>query len=145
MTNAMIGYTSQVFFSDTSSPGVFTQVAEVIEITPPNAVADDVDATHFTSPNRTREYITGLIEPGEASFGMNRIPGGTTEVALMALQTSGASRLWRFIWPNGTMWEFVAYVKGYESASPIDDRMTATCTLKVAGSTTVTIGSPTPP
>lgn len=145
MTNAMIGYQTQVFVSDAASPGVFTQIGEVIEVTPPNAVADDVDATHFTSPNRTREYITGLIEPGEASFGMNRIPGGTTELALQALQASGATRLWRFLWPNGTMWEFLAYVKGYETSAPIDDRLTATCTLKVAGATTVTIGSPTPP
>lgn len=145
MTNAMIGYTTQVFVSDQNSPGLFTQIAEVIEVTPPNATSDDVDATHMLSPNRTREYITGLVEPGEASFGMNRVPGGTTENLLIGLQTSGATRLWRFQWPNGTLWEFSAYVKGYETASPLDDRMTATCTLKVAGATTVTIGSPTPP
>lgn len=145
MTNAMIGYTTQVFVSDANSPGVYTQIAEVTEVTPPNAVADDVDATHYASPNRTREYITGLIEPGEASFVMNRVPGGTTELLLQGLQTSGASRIWRMVWPNGTFWEFSAYVKGYETTAPIDDRMTATCTLKVAGATTVTLGSPTPP
>ena len=144
-TNAMIGYSTKVYYADALSPGVFTQVSEVIEVTPPNAVADDVDATHYTSPNRTREYIQGLIEPGEASFGMNRVPGGTTETALLALQTSGAPRMFRFEWPNNTIWDFPAYVKGYETTSPIDDRMTATCTLKVTGSSTITIGSPTPP
>jgi len=145
MTNAMIGYQTQIFVSDQNSPGLFTQIQEVIEVTPPNAQSDDVDATHFTSPNRTREYIQGLIEPGEASFGMNRVPGGTTEVLLQGLQTSGALRFWRILWPNNTTWDFSAYVKGYEISSPIDDRITATCTLKVNGSTTVTIGSPTPP
>jgi Lambda phage tail tube protein, TTP len=144
-TNAMIGYQTTVFYADAESPGIFTQVTEVIEVTPPNAVADDVDATHFTSPNRTREYIAGFIEPGEASFGVNRIPGGSLEIALMALRDSGARRMWRFVWPNNTIWDFVAYVKGHETTSPIDDRMTATYTLKVAGSTTVTVGSPTPP
>jgi predicted secreted protein len=145
MTNAMIGYQTQVYVSDQNSPGLWTPIAEVIEVTPPNAQADDVDATHMLSPNRTREYIVGLIEPGEASFGMNRIPGGTTEVLLQGLQTSGALRNWRFVWPNNTEWLFSAYVKGYETSSPLDDRMTATCTLKVAGATTITIGSPTPP
>jgi Lambda phage tail tube protein, TTP len=144
-TNAMIGYSTLVYYADAESPGTFTQVTEVIEVTPPNQAADDVDATHFTSPNRTREYIQGLIEPGEASIVLNRIPGGTAEIAIMALRDSGARRMWRFVWPNNTIWDFVAYVKGYETTSPIDDRMTATCTLKVSGSTTVTIGSPTPP
>lgn len=143
-TRAIIGYLTKVYYADTDSPGLFTAIEEVIEVTPPNAVVDDVDATHFTSPNRTREYIAGLIEGGEASFGMNRIPGSVTELALQALQSSAAKRMWRFEWPNGTLWDFVAHVKGYETTSPIDDRMTATCTLKVDGSTTVTLPSPVP-
>jgi len=144
-TNAMLGYTTQIFYADSTSPGVFTQVAEAYEVTPPNAQADDVDVTHYASPNRTREYIQGLIEPGEASFSCNRVPGGTTETAILNLQTNGTKVTWRFIWPNGTMWEFPGYVKGYETTAPVDDKMTATTTLKVTGSTTITIGSPTPP
>src|SRR5262245_45104319 len=114
-TNALLGYATTVWYADALSPGVWTQAHQVIEVTPPHQVADDVDATHFTSPNRTREYIQGLIEPGEASFGMNRVPGGTSETALLSLQTSGAQRMFRFIWPNNTIWDFPAYVKGYET------------------------------
>ena len=116
----------------------------MIEVTPPNAQVDDVEATHFTSDNRTREYIAGLIEGGEAAVGMNRIPGSTTEILLMGLQTSGTRVAVRIVWPNSTIWEFVGHVKGYETSSPIDDRMTATCTFKVDGSNTITIPSPAP-
>lgn len=143
-TRAIIGYLTKVWYADSTSPGSWVAIEEVIEVTPPNAQSDDVDATHMQSPNRTREYIAGLIEGGEASFGMNRIPGSVTELALQALQTSAEKRMWRFEWPNGTLWDFLAHVKGYETASPIDDRMTATCTLKVDGSTTVTLPSPAP-
>jgi len=139
-TRAIIGYGTTVFVSDTASPGVYTQIAEVIEVTPPNAQVDDVEATH----NRTREYIAGLIEGGEAAIGMNRIPGSTTEILLMGLQTTGERRSIRIVWPNNTIWEFVGHVKGYETSSPIDDRMTATCTFKVDGSQTITIPSPAP-
>ena len=143
-TRAIIGYGTTVFVGDSASPGTYTQLAEVIEVTPPNAQVDDVEATHFTSTNRTREYIAGLIEGGEASVGMNRIPGSTTEILLLGLQSSGSQVAVRIIWPNGTIWEFVGHVKGYETSSPIDDRMTATCTFKVDGSTTVTLPSPAP-
>lgn len=143
-TRAIIGYGTRVYISDTSSPGVYTELLEVTEVTPPNAQVDDVEATHFVSDNRTREYIPGLIEGGEASVAMNRIPGSTTEIFLMGLQTSGERRSIRIVWPNSTIWEFVGHVKGYETAAPIDDRMTATCTFKVDGAQTITIPSPAP-
>lgn len=144
-TKASIGYgtTVKVGSGDTpDSPDTYTFIQEVIEVTPPNMQTDDVDATHFTSPNRTREYIPGLIEPGEASIVMNRIDGSATETLLLSLQTSGALRTWVITWPNETTWSFLGLVKGYEATSPIDDRMTATATIKVAGAQTVSIPSP---
>jgi predicted secreted protein len=144
-TKASIGYGTVVKVGsggDFDSPDTFITLAEVIEVTPPNMQTDDVDATHFSSPNRTREYIAGLIEPGEASIVMNRIDGSATEVLLMGLQSSGLPRTWVIVWPNETTWSFLGLVKGYEATSPIDDRMTATCTIKVAGAQTITIPSP---
>ena len=143
-TRAMLGYGTTVFLNDSSSPGVFTQLQEVTEVNPPNAQVDDVEATHMTSDNRTREYIAGLIEAGEASVAMNRIPGSATEILLLGLQTSGQKVLCRITWPNGGIWEFLTHVKGYETSSPIDDRMTATATLKVDGASTITLPSPAP-
>lgn len=143
-TRAIIGYGTTVYIGDSSSPGIYTQLQEVTEVTPPNLQVDDVEATHFTSDNRTREYIAGLIEPGEASVAMNRIPGSATEILLMNLQTAGTRVAVRMIWPNGTTWEFIGHVKGYETAAPIDDRMTATVTFKVDGAQTITIASPAP-
>lgn len=143
-TRAILGYGTTVQVGDSSSPGVWTALLEVIEVTPPNAQVDDVEATHFTSDNRTREYIAGLIEGGEASINMNRVPGSATENLLMGLQNSGTKVAVLITWPNGTTWLFLGHVKGYETASPIDDRMTATATFKVDGATTVTLPSPPP-
>ncbi len=143
-TRAIIGYGTTVAIGDSSSPPVFTQLAEVTEVTPPYQQTDDVEATHFISDNRTREYIPGLIEGGEASVGMNRVPGSVTEILLMGLQTSATRVPVLITWPNGTTWQFLGVVKGYETSSPIDDRMTATCTFKVGGAQTITIPSPAP-
>jgi Lambda phage tail tube protein, TTP len=143
-TRAIIGYGTTVQLGDSSSPGVWTFIQEVIEVKPPNIQVADVEATHFISDNRTREYIPGLLEGGDASVGMNRIPGSATEIMLMGLQTSGTKVQVLITWPNGTTWQFLGHVKGYETASPIDDRMTATATFKVDGAQTITIASPPP-
>jgi hypothetical protein len=85
-----------------------------------------------------------LLEGGEASVGMNRIPASATEILLMGLQTAGTKVVVLITWPNGAIWQFLGHVKGYETASPIDDRMTATATFKVDGAQTITIPSPAP-
>jgi hypothetical protein len=75
---------------------------------------------------------------------MNRVPGSVTELLLMGLQTSGTKVQILITWPNGTTWQFLGHVKGYETVSPVGDRMTATCVFKVDGTQTVTIPSPAP-
>jgi hypothetical protein len=143
-TRAIIGYGTTVQIGDGNSPPNFTLVAEVTEVKPPNLQVADVEATHFTSDNRTREYIPGLIEGGEASVMMNRIPGSVTELMLMGLQTSGTKVPVLITWPNQTTWQFIGHVKGYETVSPVGDRMTATCVFKVDGAQTITLPSPAP-
>lgn len=135
MTNAIIGHGLVYAIEDSpAGTGTFTNVAEVIDLTPPNTMTDDVDATHFESPNKFREYIPGLIEPGDCSFRINWIPNDTTGARLMALRTSGEVLQHQVTWPNGVTWTFSAYVKGFEPDTPIDGRMTATVTCKVSGS-----------
>lgn len=135
MTNAILGYDTLYEIHDGADPGTFDAIAEVIAITPPNEQADDIEATHLKSPNRTREYIAGLIEPGEMSFQINWVPNDTTGQLLLALKASGDTRQHRITWPNGVTWTFSAYIKGFEPTTPIDDRLTATITARVTGST----------
>lgn len=135
-TEALLGYNTLYEIKDAG--GVYVIVGEVTEVTPPNEQADDVVATHLRSPGRKHEYIPGFIEPGEAGLSINWIPGNATDAMLQDLKASGARRMHKITWPNGVAWEFTAYVKGFEPSAPIDDRMTATVTLKVSGSTTIT-------
>jgi predicted secreted protein len=138
-TGALLGYGTRFQIEDDNSPAAFIDVAEVFNVAPPNPQTDTVEATHNLSPDRTREYIAGLIEPGEASFEMNFIPGSTADARIQALRASGVAKNCRVIFPNNTTWTFLGIVTGFEPATPVDDRMTATVTLKVSGSTTITI------
>ncbi|GLQ36751.1 hypothetical protein GCM10007908_03710 [Rhizobium albus] len=134
-TEALIGYGSEFRLGDGASPEVFTPVAEVNNITPPSDTVDVIDATHMASPNRTREFIEGLIDPGEASFEMNFVPGGPGDEAIQEWKATGGRRNCQIKFGNtNVIWTFAGILTGYEPDVPTDDKMTATVTIKVTGS-----------
>lgn len=137
MTDAMIGYqTKYSIRSVVGSSGTFTEIAEVINVTPGEATADRIDATHMQSPGRRREYISGLIDNGEASFEINWVPGSATDEFLRGLFESGEVRDHQIEFPNGVTVTYDASIIGFSKAIPIDDRMTATITIAVSGDET---------
>jgi predicted secreted protein len=137
MTEAKIGYGSKYAIWDAAAgPAAFVDVAEVINITPGEATADRVDATHMQSPGRRREYISGLIDSGEASFEINWVPGSETDELIRALFTSGATVEHRITFPGNVTLTYDATIIGFSKVIPIDDRMTATITVAVSGEET---------
>lgn len=133
MTQAMIGYGTIVSVEDGASPGGFFDLGEVTNVTPPNESVDQVDATHMQSPGRTREFIQGLIDPGEMSLDLNHIPGSDTDDFVVAWRVSGETRNVRITYPNNATETFPAFVLGYAPQADVADKMAATLTLKVAG------------
>ncbi|MEW9838236.1 phage tail tube protein [Mesorhizobium marinum] len=89
MTDAAIGYGS-VFEVSTNGGSSWTEIAEVFSITPPSDTVDVIDATHMASPNRTREFVLGLQDPGEASFEMNFVPGSASDAYIQARKAAPA-------------------------------------------------------
>lgn len=134
MADGDIGYGSIFEIGNGANPEVFTAIAEVFDLTPPSDTMDMVDVTHFGSPNRTREFVSGLVDPGECSFEMNFVPGSASDMAIQAWKVSGEGKTCRITYPNATTWTFTGYLTGYEPAVPLEDKMTATVTIKVTGS-----------
>jgi hypothetical protein len=140
-SQALLGYGSVFQIQTENSPDNFVDLAEVISITPPSSTLDQIDVTHMTSPNRNREFISGLNDPGECSFDMNFVPGSTSDDRLFELLNLPTGtlrrRACRISYPNGVTWSFSAELVGYEPTVPVDDKMTATVTFKVTGAMTV--------
>jgi hypothetical protein len=130
----MIGYDSTFEVEDAPGSGVFVELAECTDITPPSSSVDDVEVTHMKSPDRTKEYIAGLTDAGEGSMGMNWVPGSDTDNLIIAWRADGTRRAARITYPNNVRWTFLAYVKTYSGAVPVKDRMSATLAMKIAGS-----------
>lgn len=147
-SQAMLGYGS-IFSIATSSdsPESLISLGEVFNITPPSATVDQIDVTHMQSPDRRREFISGLIDGGECSFEMNYIPDsdGDNELNEILDLAVGESRRrsCRITYPNGATHTFDGELQSYEPSVPTDDKMTATVTFKVTGVIVRTgVGSP---
>ena len=141
-TEAQIGIGAEFWLDDNAVTPVLTKLGEILSIKPPNSQTAEVEATHFGSPSRRREYISGLIEDGEGSFEMNYVPNSATDVLIRADQTSGLTKNYKIIIPNGVgTWKILGtcIVKGYERNVPIADRMTATLTVRFTGASTESV------
>jgi hypothetical protein len=140
MTDALLGYGSRFAIDDEDSPTNYVEIAEVRSITPPSETIDMIDATHMQSPDRRREFISGLIDGGEASFEMNFIPGNASDQRLNVILNLAAGvsrrRSCKITYPNGVYQIFDGELTGYEKTVPFDDRMGATVTFKVTGAVT---------
>lgn len=137
MTNVKIGYGAQLWIANSSD--VLTKVAELIEIGLPNPQVDEVEATHFESPDRAKEYIPGLTDNGEITFGINFVAGSATDTLITEAISSGEVREMEVVVPAGASSQTFAFsgmIKGYEKNIPINDRQTATITVRVNGAVT---------
>jgi Lambda phage tail tube protein, TTP len=132
MSNAMIGHGILVRMRPVA--GAWTTLSEVFNAAPPSDSDDLVDVTHYQSPSRRREFISGLIDGGEVSFEMNHVPGSATDLFMIA--ASGSEREIEITYPNGVKLTFGGIRQGYEVSSPVDDKITATASFKVTGAVT---------
>lgn len=136
MTTAKIGWDSEFWLNDGTA---LVQLDEVYAVSIPNEQVDLVDATHYQSPNKRREFIAGLVDAGEITVEMNFIAGSTTDTKIVAAKAASVARAFKIVVPAATgAWKYEgsAIVTGYERNVPLDDRMTAVMTLKITGAIT---------
>ena len=140
MAGESIGWGAEVFMFNDASPAVPTEILNVFNMTLPNPQIEDVETTHYKSPNKEREYIAGLIEN-------NYVAGSATDLMISAAKAAGTTRNMEVVVPTtvgpSKKWKFTfpMYVKGYERAIPLEDRLTAVMTVKVAGAVTEAAGT----
>lgn len=133
-----IGYSVTIQVSDAAPATTPTNaIGGVTAFTPPNFSRDVIDVTTTASANLTREFIGGLIDPGEASFSILWDSGNTVDTLLRAMLLERLPRTWRITFnqysPARTV-TFSGILSAYERDTPMEDKMTATMTVKVSGS-----------
>ena len=132
-----IGYGVSLLVSDVS-PAVtpINSIGAIMSFTPPNPTRDIIDITSSNSLNFAREFIAGLIDYGEASAGMLFDINSSADALLRVILLERLPRTWRATFSQYTPARtvtFQAFLTGYEKDVPLEDKMTATLTLKVTG------------
>ena len=133
MTDATTGYGTKVHVS-ADGGATWTKLYELRGVTPPNESVDEPEATHLESPNNTKEFVQGMIDPGDMSMTMNHIEGSDTDDYIADWRGTGDTRQVRITFRNLRTRTFPAFVKGYvpDEIQP-GEVQTATLTLRVAG------------
>lgn len=142
MTQATSGFGTLLKIGDGGGPETFTAVAEVTNVGGPSLTRDSHEASHMESPGAWDEHVPGLKRGGEVSLDLNFLPADATQNAgtgLLADLESGVLRNFELVFPDvgATTWSFSALVTAFEPTAPVDDRLTASVTLKVSGQPTL--------
>lgn len=138
MSDAISGYGTLFQVGNGASPEVFTSIAEVYDVAIPQSTTDLIEVTHYTSPGRRKEFISGLIDTAEFTATMNFLPAHATQdpsTGLIAAQASGVTKNYRIVLPDDddTTVTFAAVVRSIAPTIPVNDRMTLAATFKPSG------------
>lgn len=108
-TASVISYGTTLGLGDGASPEVFTAILEVFEFSGVKSKRPQVDASNLTSPNQTKEYVAGMIDPESCTFKVRLIPGN--EVIIKNWYDAGLRSNWKLTKPG-------SLVARYFSATP---------------------------
>ena len=138
MSDATVGFGALLKRGDGAGSKTFTTIAEVISISGPSFSRDVVDVTNMDSTSGWREFIGGLKSAGEITFELNYNPAVATQDSSGGLlddidQT--AARNFQLVFPNAdtTQWAFSGWMTSFDINIPLDDKMTASCTIALTG------------
>jgi len=138
-TQAVIGHGTQFQRGGLLVGDPFSNIMEVISFDSPDEQGDDIEVSHFESPDKIKEYIRGMIEAGEASISVNWNPTVyASHSSLRSDKEDGLLRYYRFILPGAMETiTFRAYVKGLKRNADPNGAVTADVSFKVSTITAV--------
>ncbi|PHP21369.1 phage tail protein [Sphingobium sp. IP1] len=137
-----IGYGT--LFKKKTGASTYTTLAEVVEFEPPETTIDSVEFTHFTSPERWREFKPGMKDAGETTLTYNLIPGEADDDTVNDTIENGGLSEWQIEWPNGATLDIKGFFTSHSRATPLDDKMTGAATFKISGKPVLTPAPVTP-
>lgn len=131
------GHESEFWLANAS--GTLVELDEVLEVPIPEGEADLYDTSHMKTKGFKTYKAAPLKEGAEADVVMNYIPGSATDVLCREAKNTGDTRAFRVILKTEDgRWQIDGelVVRNYVRSNPMDDRRTATLTVKWAGEPT---------
>jgi predicted secreted protein len=117
-----------------------TTVTKLTSIGLPAGSADDLDITTHDNTDRVREFIKGLIDPGEMSLeGIFTYAAYTAANDLLYAEGTTTVTITLPTTPSVTNFACYGYLKSLEGSAPHDDKIDFSATVKISGKPTVTL------
>ncbi|TYB83941.1 phage tail tube protein [Oceaniovalibus sp. ACAM 378] len=111
-SGAVRGYGSTVRVGVGETP-VWTKLVGVEEYEFPDQTPDNEEVTHLESPNDTEEFIRGMKKAPTWALNMHYAPGSESDIALTALEASGADYLLELTAVGADPVEYAAYLNSW--------------------------------
>ena len=108
-------------------------LAEILEVRGPSAERIAIDVSHHATPNNAHVFKPGeLVDWGELSIDIGFDP--TT-----AAPMTGAIEEITITWPDSgaSTWVFDGFMTAFEVTNPLEDKDTASVTIKISGPVTI--------
>lgn len=131
---AVKGHSVKFSYADPGTPTTYTAVAKVIDITPPNVEADDIDVSTMDSPDQFKEFTASWADGGECELTIqfSKQENGTIYSLFRA------DKAFKIEFSDGSNWTFNGYIKAFGNEVDREGVITTPITIKVSGRPTFT-------
>jgi len=134
-TDAALGFGSLIKIENPASSGTYVTIEEAQDLPEFGDDHELIEVTHQESPDRRKEFISGLAEGSEYSFSCNYIKGTAQEALRAAIGTTRNFRIVFPTTPNLTL-TFPAAVLSAKISGPMKSQMMLNVRLKITGDIT---------
>lgn len=131
------GYGNQSTYQASTT---FTDVAGVVEITPPKVSADDIDVSHMTTPDQFKDFDPGWAAGGEVELTIQFDTEQNEDVYALFRVKKGFC----IAFVNGSRWLLTGYINEFGDEPDREDIVTTKIKIKVSGKPEFQKAPPTP-
>ena len=115
----------------------YTKLAQTVDLGGFQPEVGDINITNNDSPNNTKEYIPGMIEPGTYDFSI--IYDSSLASTIEDYADATTVYYWRVTFPNGDKWVARGYVKKVEYSGKTEDgAVEGKISIKITGKPVLT-------
>ena len=125
-----------------ASPEGFTAIAEVIEVTGPEQVNDEIETTNLSSTSK--EFIAALKDNGTCEFEAHFNPSNAQHAGLFTDVAAGTVKNYKLSWDDPASSPapyviFAAFVASLSTSTPPNDSVKLSGSLRITGALTVSL------
>lgn len=130
--NTTAGHSTAFAFGNQKSfeeSTTWTEVAQIVDIGPPEIEADDIEVSNMTSPEQFKQFDPGWADAGEVEMTIQYTKEAATSLYALFRIPKG----FKMTFEDGSSWGFSGYVKKLGGEIDREGVITNTIGVKISG------------